>query len=84
MVADVRGMAERRELPFLHFDKLLGRDDSLRCSNGYNLKAPGSKMVGDELAEWVLGQFTKPAATPHESDAHRRRHGHRSAVRTTF
>ena len=84
VVADVRAMAERRELPFLHFDKLLGRDDSLRCSNGYNLKAPGSKMVGDELAEWVLGQFPKPAATPHESDAHRRRHSHRSAVRTTF
>ncbi len=84
VVTDVRAMAKRRGLPFLHFDELLGRDDGLRCSNGYNLKEPGSKMVGEELAGWVLDRFPEPAATPHEADAHRRRHTHRRSVRTTF
>jgi hypothetical protein len=82
VVADARALADRRGLPFLHFDELLGRDDSLRCANGYNLKWQASKMVGDELAEWVLGQFPERAATPHESDAHRRRHTQRRSVRS--
>ena len=83
VVVDARDMAQRRGLPFLHFDKLLGRDDRLRCANGFNLKWHASKMVGDELGEWVLGQFPERATATHESDAHRRRHTHRRGVRTT-
>ena len=76
-------MAQRRGLPFLHFDKLLGRDDRLRCANGFNLKWHASKMVGDELGDRVLGQFPERATATHEADTHRRRHTHRRGVRTT-
>lgn len=86
VVADARALAERRQLPFHHFDEPLGRDDSIRCANGYNLTSRGSKLVGDELAKWVLAEVVethKPAIRSHEADAHRRQHGQRQSIRTT-
>ena len=54
VVADGRALADRRGLPFIHFEAL-SDDDSLRCCNGYN-----SGTVGIAL----LGTLTTRDATP--------------------
>jgi hypothetical protein len=86
VLADGRALAERRGLPFMEFDELVAGQDDLYCVNGFNLNTRGSKLVGDELAKWVLAEVAethKPAIRSHESDAHRRQHGHRPGARAT-
>jgi hypothetical protein len=86
VLADGRALAERRGLPFMEFDELLAGHEDIYCVNGFNLNTPGSQLVGDELAKWVLAEVVethKPAIRSHESDAHRRQHGRRQSIPTS-
>ena len=84
VVADVRAMANDAACP---------SSTSTSCSAGTTASAartattsrrPARRWSATSSPGWVLDQFPEPAATPHESDAHRRRHTHRRGVRTTF
>jgi hypothetical protein len=61
VVADGRALADRRGLPFIHFEQDLGHDE-LYCANGYNLNSRGSEIVGEELAEWILAELAQASA----------------------
>jgi hypothetical protein len=56
VVEDGQALADRRDLPFIHFESL-GDDDSLRNCNGYNLNARGAEIVGEELAQRILAEL---------------------------
>jgi hypothetical protein len=61
VLADARELADRRDLPFLHFESV-GGTDGIHCCNGYNLNARGSEIVGEELAQWIFSEVAHPVA----------------------
>jgi hypothetical protein len=53
---DAWAAAERCDVELIDFADVLGKDPSLRCAAGYNLNERGSRVVGERLAEWLLGR----------------------------
>jgi GDSL-like Lipase/Acylhydrolase family len=56
VMADIRELAERRDLPLVNTTALLGKDPHLRGATGYNLNGRGSELIGKELARIILAQ----------------------------
>jgi hypothetical protein len=56
VMADIRELAERLELPLVDTAALLGRDPELRGATGYNLNGRGSELIGKQLARIILAQ----------------------------
>ena len=56
VMADIRALAEREDLPSIDTVGLLGRDPGLRGATGYNLNGRGSELIGKQLGSVIVAQ----------------------------